>query len=290
MSDVSLALLTDLGIGILFDISFWFVAYNQYRLYKKYPFTALRFFFWGLFLAPFAVTTVSLLLFLRVIGLESEIISIFNTQVVVSDILVLFYKFTYSLGGLGGVIFGLGLLTIKPREEGRTISLSYVIMGFLSGFMAAAIFLTLQYDFTGLDGDIYIYYSDYVVAGLLTLVLILAWIGIRHHRLLTEVRELQEKPVTFKSPYVPIAYVSLVIGFIFLGVQRLPFSSSLGPLQLALFFALPLSIFGIAFSYVLRKSPSILVITSARLDSLLVLNQFGTPLYAKWILTMLLFS
>jgi hypothetical protein len=278
-----LALWIDLLTGVICVIAFLISSLQQYQLYRKYPFAGLRFFTWGFFLATLPIFTVVLIVGLRLFGMEQDL----------HQILVLFYKFTFSVGAIGIGTFAIGLWNLQPHDPSRRWSATQIMIGGLVGFSAGAIFTTLNFFWLGTTGlpstipdvsaqdirfgAIYIDYDILVVIGLVVLIAFLVLVALRHIRNLQSIQKLQVNPTAFSTRWWPVAYISLILGFITLLLQRLPFFEQF---QLALTFALPLAVGGIAFSAAFRKYPSLLAITSARLNSLTFANPDGLTLYA----------
>jgi hypothetical protein len=265
------ALLYDLGFGLISVILFFIMALQQLRLYRKYPFQGLRFYFIGIFLGTFAINSVVVILIARIYGLAEDF----------HEFLLLFYMFGYSIAIIGIGIFAIGLLIIQPTKEEKNWSFTQVLIGALAGLCSGAIFTSLQYEFypegEPLYGDITIEYDPIVIIGLLALVILMAGIALVHIRQLRRIQKLQTKPTIFQTSWLPVAYITLVLAFITLSVQRLPlFRSSLPELL----FAVPLAVSGFAFSMSFYKYPSILSITSSRLSSLIFINPEGLTLYA----------
>ncbi|MFW9856133.1 MAG: hypothetical protein ACFFFG_13865 [Candidatus Thorarchaeota archaeon] len=274
-----LALWIDLLTGIICVTAFLISSFQQYRLYRKYPFAGLRFFTWGFLLATLPILTVVLIVGLRLLGMAEE----------THQILVLFYKFTFSIGAVGIGTFAIGLWNLQPRDPSRRWSATQIFIGGLVGFSAGAIFTTLDFfwlssqttpSVTPQDlryGAIYIDYDILVVLGLVVLIALLVLVALRHIRNLQNIQKLQVNPTDFSTRWWPVAYISLILGFITLLLQRIPFFDQF---QLALTFALPLAVGGIAFSAAFRRYPSLLAITSAKLSSLTYANPDGLTLYA----------
>jgi hypothetical protein len=277
--NLELALIVDLLSGILCVTAFVISSLQQYNLYRKYPFQGLRFFAWGFFLPTLPVINVTLILFLRILGFEGNL----------HEILAFLYKFSFSLGIAGIGTFAIGLWNLHPREPTQKWSSTLLGIGGLVGLCTGAIFLSLDYIWLKETsepavtpgnlrfGAIYIIYDFLVIAGLVTLIGLVVYVGGRYIRDLREIQRLQMKPTKFETRFFPAAYISLGIGFVTLLFQRLPFFEEF---QLALTFAIPLAVAGLCFSAAFRRFPSLLAITSARLRSLMVVSPEGLTLYS----------
>lgn len=284
-----LALWIDLITGVICVMAFLISALQQYQLYRKYPFAGLRFFTWGFLLSILPILTVVLIVGLRLLGIAGE-----TYQSETHLALVFVYKFTFSIGAIGIGTFAIGLWNLQPHDPSRRWSATQLIIGSLVGFSAGAIFTTLNFFWIGTEplpttiptvslqdirnGAIYIDYDILVAVGLVILIAILVLVALRHIRNLQKIQKLQANPTAFSTRWWPVAYISLILGFITLLLQRLP--SPPVPPQLALTFTLPIAVGGIAFSTAFRKYPSLLAITSAQLNSLTFANPDGLTLYA----------
>ncbi|MFW9855343.1 MAG: hypothetical protein ACFFFG_09780 [Candidatus Thorarchaeota archaeon] len=277
--NLELALIFDLFSGILCISAFIISSLQQYNLYRKYPFQGLRFFAWGFFLPTAPIINVTLILFFRILGLESNL----------HEILLILYKFSFTLGIAGIGTFAIGLWNLHPREPTQKWSSTLLGIGGLVGLSAGAIFLSLDYIWLDQDsqpavlsgnlrfGAIYIIYDFLVIASLVTLIGLVTYVGGRYIRDLREIQQLQVDPTKLETRFFPAAYLALVLAFITLLLQRLPFFEEF---QLALTFAIPLSIAGLCFSTAFRKFPSLLAITAARLNSLMIVSPEGLTLYS----------
>lgn len=275
--NLELALIIDLLSGGICVTAFLISSLQQYSLYHKYPFQGLRFFTWGFFLPTVPIINVTLILLLRILGYEKNL----------HEILVFLYKFSFSLGIVGVGTFAIGLWNLHPREPTQKWSSTLLGIGGLVGLCVGAIFLSLDYIWLTSDptvtpgslrfGAIYIIYDFLVIAGLLTLIGVVIYVGGRYFRDLRDIQRLQTNPTKFQTRWFPAAYLSLAIAFVTLLLQRLPFFEEF---QLALTFAIPLAIAGLCFSAAFRRYPSLLAITSARLNSLMVVSPEGLTLYS----------
>ncbi|MFX0181807.1 MAG: hypothetical protein ACFE95_01895 [Candidatus Hodarchaeota archaeon] len=273
------ALLIDLILGSVCVISFIVSSFQQYTLYRKYPFQGLRFFTIGFLLPTLPILTVTLIIVFRIFGFDA----------MYHEILVFFYKFTFSIGVIGIGTFAVGLWNLHPRDPTQKWSSTLIGIGGLVGFSAGAIFTTLDFHWLTEASDppvssqnlrygaIYIDYDFLVITGLITLILLLAFIALRYIRDLREIQQMQLHPTKFETRWSPVAYISLIVAFFTLLLQRLPFFEEY---QTALTFALPLALAGFSFSTAFRKYPSLLAITSAKLSSLTIVNPDGLTLYA----------
>ncbi len=277
--NLQIALFIDLFSGIICVCAFFVSSLHQYKLYRKYLFQGLRFFAWGFFLPPLPVLNITIIIVFRIFGLDG----------VFHDILLLIYKFTFSIGILGIGTFAVGLWNLHPREPFRKWSSTLIGIGGLAGISVGAIFTTLNYYWLNENtipsvspdnlryGGIYIVYDFLVVLGLVTLIGLVVFTAFRYLQDLRKIQSQQKNPVKFETKWLPMAYLSLSIAFITLLLQRIPF---LEGFQLALSFAIPLALAGIAFSNAFRKYPSLLAITSAKLSVLTIVNPGGIALYS----------
>jgi hypothetical protein len=276
---IQLALLIDLIFGLICVIAFLISSLQQYRLYQRYPFDGLQFFTLGFFLSTLPIITVVLILGFR----------IFDLAETYKDILVIFYKFTFSVGAIGIGTFAVGLWNLHPRDPARKWSSTLLIIGGLVGFSAGSIFTTLNFHWLdeGIDppvnpndfryGAIYIDYDLLVIIGLVILIAVLVLLALQYIRDLRAIQKMQIKPTKFQTRWLPIAYISCLIAFLTLLLQRLPVFEEF---QTALTFSLPLSVAGFSFSTAFRKYPSLLAITSAQLGSLTFVNPEGLTLFS----------
>jgi len=268
---LTFALIVELVQGVAFVSLMYVAAIQQYRLYKKYPFQGLRFFFWGLFLSTAAVVTVVFIVVLRVLDLADML----------RDFLIQLYKVTFAIGVVGIAIFALGLVAIQPRPRERSWSFTQMVIGGIVGFTIAAIFMTLTYswieekDFR--QGDIFIDYDILVSIGMVLLVVLLSLIALRHINNLREIQKLDPKPTQFLTRWLPLAYISLILTVFLLFLYRIP---GLEEFQLALTFIIPAAVAGFGFTMAFRKYPSLLAITSAKLSSLIFVNPDGLTYFA----------
>ncbi|MFX0151756.1 MAG: hypothetical protein ACFFAJ_13290 [Candidatus Hodarchaeota archaeon] len=277
--NLELALIIDLIVGSVCVLSFFVSFLQQLALFRKYPFQGLRFFTLGFILPTLPILTVTSIIALRIFGLATTY----------HDILVNFYKFSFSIGVIGIGTFAVGLWNLHPRDPSQKWSSTLIGIGGLVGFSAGAIFTTLDFHWLNTESDppvypqdfrygaIYIDYDFLVIAGIVTLIILLAFIALRYIRDLREIQRMQVKPIKFETKWSPVAYISLLVAFLTLLLQRLPFFENY---QLALTFALPLAVAGFSFSTAFRKYPSLLAITSAELSSLTIVNPDGLTLYA----------
>ncbi len=277
--NLELALLIDLLSGLICVVAFLLSSLQQYRLSRAYPFQGLRFFTWGFFLPTLPILMVTIITFFRILGQE----------IIFHDLLLFIYKITFALGVLGVGTFAVGLWNLHPREPTRKWSSTLVGIGLLAGISIGAIFLSLDYywfDENSLPqvfpkdfryGAIYIEYDFLVITGLIALITLVVFTASRYLKDLRDIQILQKKPTKFETRWLPIAYVSLSIAFLTLLFQRIPFFEEF---QLALTFTIPLALAGIAFSNAFRKYPSLLAITSARLNVLTIVNPSGMALYS----------
>jgi len=197
------------------------------------------------------------------------------------DLLLLLYKILFPIGVIGIGMFGLGFRIIQPFSEERSWSVTQIVLGGIVGLTIGAIVTTLDYSWLEVDdfrnGDIFIEYDITVSIGMLLLVCLIAFTSLNHINSLREIQKQDPTPTQFSTRWLPLAFVALVISVILLFFQRLP---GFQELQLALTFIIPAAITGFAFTMAFRKYPSLLAITSARLEALNIVNPEGLTLYA----------
>ena len=277
--NLEVALFIDFLSGSICVLAFFISSLQQYILYKKYPFKGLRFFAWGFFLPTLPVLNITVIIFFRILGLDE----------VNYDILLLIYKFSFSIGILGIGTFAIGLWNLHHREPQHKWSSTLIGVGGLAGISVGAIFTTLEYYWLNENsltpvyqndlryGSIYIVYDILVILGLISLIGLVIFTAIRYIRDLRDIQSQQKHPTKYESRWLPIAYVSLGIAFLTLLLQRIPFFEEF---QLALTFTIPLALAGVAFSNAFRKYPSLMAITGAKLSVLTIVNPDGLALYS----------
>ncbi|MFX0084892.1 MAG: hypothetical protein ACFFAU_04395, partial [Candidatus Hodarchaeota archaeon] len=204
------ALIIDLVSGIICVVAFLLASFQQYLLYRKYPFQGLKFFSWGFLMQTLPIQTVVIILTLRLLDLAESL----------HDILLGFYMITYSLGVIGIATFAIGLLVIHPRSPEKNWSITQLMIGGIAGLATGIILTTLDFYWIASSdfrfGDIFIDYPFLLVTTLLLLVAVLVIIALRHVRKLREIQSLQIHPTPFSTIWTPIAYICCLLAFILL--------------------------------------------------------------------------